>query len=205
MKKVLSITLSIILVCLSTTSVWASSDIDALLAPYLEVIEKVNQEVGSSIYVPEEEKEGVYNYYKDMSLEEFEQTIKNEYLLSSNYNNYSEVLSVETIVVDNSKTRSITENIVQTKNISHNSYVRLYSTVIGSGNPIKYKYKTLNTLETGPQNGNTGYFFVFDEFTVTLNSTKTSCTVYMEGVLKNSAGLTLLVAIPPITVVFYAN
>lgn len=51
------------------------TEIDQLLAPYQEVIDKVNREVEPDFYIPEAEKENVYNYYKEMTTAEFEQRL----------------------------------------------------------------------------------------------------------------------------------
>ncbi len=83
-KKVLFVLLSIVIVLsLSLSLIGCSaekvgSDIDELLAPYQEIIDKVNSEYGTDIIIPDDEKENVYNYYKDMTLEEFEETIRKE-------------------------------------------------------------------------------------------------------------------------------
>lgn len=53
-----------------------SADIDALLAPYQEVIDAVNAEVEPDFFIPEEDKETMYNHYKDYTLEEFEQELR---------------------------------------------------------------------------------------------------------------------------------
>lgn len=56
-----------------------SADIDALLSPYLEVIEKVNKDIEPDFYIPDDQKENVYNYYKNYTLEEFEAELGNLY------------------------------------------------------------------------------------------------------------------------------
>lgn len=56
-----------------------TQNIDALLAPYQEIIDKVNNDIGSSYTIPRDYAEQVYNYYKDMSLDEFEETLISEY------------------------------------------------------------------------------------------------------------------------------
>ena len=54
--------------------------IDDLLAPYQAVINKVNGELGSKIYIPAESKEKVYNNIKGMTASEFESQMRTEYL-----------------------------------------------------------------------------------------------------------------------------
>lgn len=51
------------------------NEIDQLLVPYQEVIDKVNREIEPDFYIPEAEKENVYNYYKEMTTAEFEQRL----------------------------------------------------------------------------------------------------------------------------------
>lgn len=53
--------------------------IDELLAPYQAVIDKVNADLGTTIYIPEENKEKVYNSIKGMSLNEVEALLKSHY------------------------------------------------------------------------------------------------------------------------------
>ncbi len=50
--------------------------IDVKLAPYQVVIDKVNTEYNTTIYIPDENKEKVYSKIKDMSMEEVEELLK---------------------------------------------------------------------------------------------------------------------------------
>ena len=56
------------------------TDIDTLLQPYQKVIDKINAESDSDIDLvfPEENKEQIYAAYKDMSISEFEETMREE-------------------------------------------------------------------------------------------------------------------------------
>ncbi len=56
------------------------TDIDTLLQPYQKVIDKINAESDSDIdfVFPEENKERIYAAYKDMSISEFEETMREE-------------------------------------------------------------------------------------------------------------------------------
>lgn len=54
--------------------------IDDLLAPYQAVLNKVNGELGSNIYIPAKSKENVYNKIKNMTPSEFESQMRTEYL-----------------------------------------------------------------------------------------------------------------------------
>lgn len=54
------------------------SNLDQLLEPYQEVIDRLNKENGWRISIPEGSKQQVYDYYKDYSMEEFEQELRRE-------------------------------------------------------------------------------------------------------------------------------
>ena len=54
-------------------------DIDALLAPYQEVLDRLNEENGWTLAIPEEAQEKVYNAYKDCTPEEFGERVQQEY------------------------------------------------------------------------------------------------------------------------------
>ncbi len=80
-------TVCAVILCVCITSVAFAlpveqdpADIDSLLAPYQAVIDAVNQELGSYIHIPPENKKSVYAYYQGMSLDAFEKLIKEEYL-----------------------------------------------------------------------------------------------------------------------------
>lgn len=51
------------------------SDIDELLKPYQEVIDRLNEEYNCGLLIPEDRKISVYMAYKDMTPEEFEKQI----------------------------------------------------------------------------------------------------------------------------------
>ncbi len=53
-------------------------NLEQLLAPYQEVIDRLNKENGWRISIPEDSKQQVYDYYKDYSMEEFEQEMRRE-------------------------------------------------------------------------------------------------------------------------------
>lgn len=78
--------LAALLVCILTAagaflplSGESGPDIDRSLRPYQDVIDKVNRELGSTIYIPEENREEVYGNIKDLSLSEFEAIMRKEY------------------------------------------------------------------------------------------------------------------------------
>lgn len=53
-------------------------NLDQLLEPYQEVIDRLNKENGWCISIPENSKQQVYDYYKNYSMEEFEQELRKE-------------------------------------------------------------------------------------------------------------------------------
>lgn len=53
-------------------------DIDELLKPYLEVLDRLDEEYGYELYIPEDRKYSVYEAYKDLTPEEFEKQILEE-------------------------------------------------------------------------------------------------------------------------------
>ncbi len=53
-------------------------NIDKLLQPYQEVLDRLNKEYGVSLYIPEDEKENIYKAYSKMAPEEFEAKILRE-------------------------------------------------------------------------------------------------------------------------------
>lgn len=53
-------------------------DIDELLKPYQEVLDRLNEEYDYKLYIPKDRKYSVYDAYKDLSPEEFEKQILEE-------------------------------------------------------------------------------------------------------------------------------
>lgn len=53
-------------------------DIDELLKPYQEVLDRLNAEYDYKLYIPEDRKYSVYDAYKDLSPEEFKKQILEE-------------------------------------------------------------------------------------------------------------------------------
>ena len=59
-------------------------DIDELLKPYQAVLDRLNEEYGCGLYIPEDRKISVYIAYKDMTTEEFEAQIRKELEATTN-------------------------------------------------------------------------------------------------------------------------
>ncbi len=53
-------------------------NLDQLLEPYQEVIDRLNKENGWHISIPENSKQQIYDYYKDYSMADFEQELRRE-------------------------------------------------------------------------------------------------------------------------------
>lgn len=81
MKRIASAILSVVLIfgLCTTASATKAKTIDELLAPYQAVIDKLNAELGLTMYIPDKNKEKVYNNIKDMSTDEFEAMLRDEY------------------------------------------------------------------------------------------------------------------------------
>ena len=82
MKRIVWIALFILLILGVSipNTIGKVATIDKQLAPYQAVINKVNAELGSTIYIPDKNKVTVYNNIKNMTPDEFETKIRNEYL-----------------------------------------------------------------------------------------------------------------------------
>lgn len=64
---------------ISGCAVNGEPDLDGLLAPYQEVLDRLNEENGWTLAIPEEAQEKVYNAYKDCTPEEFGERVQQEY------------------------------------------------------------------------------------------------------------------------------
>lgn len=82
MKKVVTISI-LSLLFLLVLGAWTSSakenDIDALLAPYQKVINRVNAKLGSTFFILRNTKEQVYNKINNLSPDEFARLLTYEY------------------------------------------------------------------------------------------------------------------------------
>lgn len=82
MKKVVNV----FLVLLLTVGIFipmagvSGTNIKDLLAPYQQVIDKVNNELGSTTFIPSGDEKKVYNNIKNMTLSDFEIMLRKEYL-----------------------------------------------------------------------------------------------------------------------------
>lgn len=218
MKKILSLLLTAML-CIGCSSVVfaAESDsesIDTQLAPYIEVINKVNAKTGAQIYVPEGKEERIYAYYKEYSLEEFEEALLNDLAQTDSPAKAipeDEIkMTIEhfpfqdTDKIPGIEPKNIVEDITQVSPISHNSYLYLYSTVFGSGSPVTYQYRSINGIDVRWPSSFTGFHFALSSCSYSLTNGRKTCKVTIHGSPQNAAGLTQSIYLTE-TVTFNAN
>jgi hypothetical protein len=81
MKKALTIALTFLLLLLLVMPTYAKrmDSLDELLAPYQAMIDKLNEELGSAIYIPEKNKVKVYQNIKDKTPKEVEEMLRKQY------------------------------------------------------------------------------------------------------------------------------
>lgn len=117
MKKIASIALPILLIAGLSTTAFAAKEatIDDLLAPYQSVIDKVNAELGSAIYIPDKNKEKVYNNIKDMPPDEVERMLREEYLFAPSY---------RTPTSSNNYTRDSAMPVLSDESYRYDDYIR---------------------------------------------------------------------------------
>lgn len=211
MKRIVTIALSFMLMlglCIPTyASAEKAKTIDELLAPYRAVIDKLNAELGSTMYIPDKNKERVYNNIKDMSLDEFETMLRNDYKTQSadkssttkSESSESGDYSRDSIKVKNDSDitiKSVREEITQTASISYNSEMYLTSTVFSAtGASGTYTYSSISEYGSQWPSSYTGYHFAVDEGSYSLSSDRKKCTVTLKGHPENSSGIALTVAL----------
>lgn len=85
MRKNASVILlvSLILGLLSSATATKAATIDELLVPYRAVIDKLNEELGSTMYIPHENKEKIDNNIKNMTPDELGALLRQEYKSSN--------------------------------------------------------------------------------------------------------------------------
>ena len=131
--------------------------IDELLTPYQVVVDKVNVELGSTIYIPEENREKVYNNIKDktpdevylMLVEEYKasaisgtsipQIESTDYIEDSVYpDDNNKISQIESIITP----YYIREDTIQTVPIGYSSEMYLASTIF-STTGTSYIYESI--------------------------------------------------------------
>jgi len=208
MKRIITIAMSFVLVLGLGLPTYAQSakNIDELLGPYQAVIDKVNSDLGSSIYIPDKNKEMVYNNIKSKTTAEFEAMLRNEYkaltvsepsITQSGSGNYAR----DTLTVNSQNNEVITpnyvrESIIQTAPISYNSEMFLNSTVF-SGTVVAgtYVYESISSYGSQWPSGFTGFHFAVDSGSYSLSSDKKQCTVTLKGHPQDANGVALLIVL----------
>lgn len=109
MKKYVSIIICAVLIFSSTISIAGSTtrgnlDLDQLISPYQEVIDKLNLEYNTNILIPPDGKEEVYGNVKDKTVEEFEKSLRKSYEEIRPYEGFHE------ITIDYSSSEHISKN-----------------------------------------------------------------------------------------------
>lgn len=91
MKKLLNILIICTLVSVfcstSTSTAKSNDDVDFLLIPYEKVLNKLSEEYGVGMYIPEKNKEKFLNSMKNISPKEFEKQLRQQYKESQQYIN----------------------------------------------------------------------------------------------------------------------
>ena len=81
------------------TNAAASEQLDALLKPYLDVIDKLNAAGDYGLSIPDDQKETFYNTYKDLTPEAFEAEIRRQ-LEEAESGDYSEAPTGKTVTIE---------------------------------------------------------------------------------------------------------
>ncbi len=204
MKKFIAVTVSILLIFGLYTNVYAQTgkSIDEFLIPYQNVVDKLNSELGSTIYITD--KEMVYNNIKDLTPEELEEKLRADWRKAINnertLTNDSYIDSNEKLNLMNQELSQLTiepfsvrEDITQSVPIQYDSWMYLDSTVFsGSGVQGTFTYQSINGYGS-KWPGNTGYHFHPTGGSATRSIDKKFCTVELTGHPQNPEGFALTV------------
>ena len=211
MKKTITIFVAALMCFLCSTPAFAAEqDIKKIhdsLKPFIEVMDRISQEIGFGIIIPPEEEVNVFNYYKGYTLQEFEISLREEVNQFINY--YSQRnKDFPVSSINNSSSihgdRSIEMDIVQDCPIRYNSTLYLYSTVFGIGNPVHYRYESINGINITWPSNYTGFHYSLSSWNYELLNNDKTCKVNLHGVPKNAAGIVLTIVLDD-TVNFYLN
>lgn len=217
MKWIFFLVLMFMLILVLITPIYAgkTANIDELLLPYQEVIDKINAELGSTIYIPDVNKEKVYNNIKDMSPEEVEILLRNEYNACASGESITNISkngdyirdyamkndANETVITSN----YFKEEITQEAPISYNSEMFLDSIVISvTGKPGTFSYQSIRGYGSQWPSDYTGYHYEVDSGLHSLSDDRKKCTVSLKGHPEDANGFALLVTLTE-TVTFSAN
>lgn len=130
----------------------SESNIDIQLESYQKIIDKLNSELGSKMYIREDNKIQVYKSFKNKTPEEIESLLREEYIqneqnIKSSERKSSDYMRSPAIVNELPSTRSVSEDITQTCSISYNSEAYLDSTIFSLDQPELMFMKVLTDTE----------------------------------------------------------
>lgn len=213
MKKALTLLLAA-LICTSTfSSVYALAEqneitINAKLQEISTIVEKINRDIKRydiSIILPAENQNNIYDYYKNYSNEEIETELRTQItsFLTEEQSAKSSNLNLNEDCQSNIMSTT-PEEIYQDMPLEYNSTLRMYATVYGTGTPIVYRYRTINSVISYWPKDYTGFHFSVTTYESTISSHQKSCSIVVHGYPKNAAGVTLTVY-KTITAEFHAN
>ncbi|WP_409368745.1 hypothetical protein [Lysinibacillus sp. 38-6] len=193
----LSISLSLI------TYVSASENVnpEKFISPYQEVMDKLTNEYGVEFYINPEKMDHFYNNVRDMSPEELEKILREQYkdFLGNFYNDMD---SNSNYLIS---PLSINEDITQQVALRYNSSMYLNSKIFSAtGNPGTYIYQSIKSYGTTWPSTYTGYHWQVDDASHKLSSDSKSCTVYLRGHPENAYGVSLALSLTA-SYTFYAN
>lgn len=207
MKKILSCMVFCAMMFLLATPVCASTaanvNLDELLAPYQEVLDKLNKELGTTLAIQNGAEETFYNAYKNYTLEEFENCIKQNYL-DAVADLETDTNGTTSEVITASGARYAVVDFCQSAYLGNQTTLYLDSTLRGYGNPMTYRYDSINRIYWSYPSNYTGFHVELSNVTRTINSGGLSCTISASGSLVNAYGLYELV-VRTYEVTFYAN
>ncbi|MFJ5764333.1 hypothetical protein ACIP9C_03170 [Lysinibacillus sp. NPDC093210] len=134
----ISISLSLI------TNVSASEDgkLEKFITPYQEVLDKLTDEFAVEFYINPEKMDQFYNNVRDMSPEELENILREQYKKFLG-DSYKDVNSNSNYLIS---TLSISEDITQQVALRYNSSMYLNSKIFSAtGNPGTYTYQSIKS------------------------------------------------------------
>lgn len=193
----LSISLSLI-TCVSASE---NVNLEKSISPYQEVLNKLTNEFGVEFYINPEKKEHFYNNVGDMSTDELEKLLREQYKEFLD-NFYNDKLSNSDSAVS---PLSISENITQLVALSYNSSMYLNSNVFSaSDNQGTFTYQSIKSYGTTWPSSFTGYHWEVDSASHKLSSDLKSCTVSLRGHPEDANGVALALSLTASNT-FYAN
>jgi len=190
--------LGISLSLITKVSATEPEKIDESINQYQEIMDKLTDEFGVEFYINPEKQEQFYSSVKDMTPNELEQMLRNQYqeFVNNYYNNTQESLITPFYM---------REDITQKTSLSYNSSMYLKSTVFStSGTQGTFIYENIKSYGTTWPSGFTGYHWEVDSKSHKLSSNSKSCKVTLRGHPENANGVALALSLTA-SHTFYAN